>query len=209
MARVLTARNAVINTAAVQIKTLTVAGKQVTLAVFRQLIEEDIFDFAAGALRGVGWGHVRYLIDQPAEQAIHLVWQRGADLRRCILERDPEHHWTRQRADKALADPIFYQPQSGGGGSYLARGINTSWRTWWFDDGKDFRLPHPYLAYLGYNTTTQDEEKKRENSRALAAYTAKIRAEMAPVLDHVVQICEAYRELVVPLFDLPQLFIAV
>ena len=34
-------KNAVINTAAVQIKTLTVAGKQVTLAVFRQLIEEQ------------------------------------------------------------------------------------------------------------------------------------------------------------------------
>lgn len=206
MARVLTARNAVINTAAVQIKTLTVAGKQVTLAVFRQLIEEHIFDFEAGALRGVGWGHVRYLIDQPAEKAIHLVWQRGEDLRRCILERDlKQHHWTRQRADNLLASPIFPSLTSDQGW-YTTRSVPAAWHTWRFGDEQDFRLPHPYLGIYG---TPQDQEKKHENSRALAAYTAKIRAEMAPVLDHVVQICEAYRRLIVPLFDLPQLFIAV
>jgi hypothetical protein len=203
MARVLTAQNAVINTAAVQIKTLTVAGKQVTLAVFRQLIEEHIFDFEAGALRGVGWGHVRYLIDRPPDQAIHLVWQRGEELRRCIVERQLEYHWSRERADQILADPIYYVASDR---SYTARSIRTAWHTWWFGH-LHFRLPHPYA-----NTRLQSPEREaeeRENCSALATYTAAMRAEMAPIFDHVVRICEDYRQLIVPLFDLPQLFIAV
>jgi hypothetical protein len=105
MARVLTAQNAVINTASVQIKTLTVAGKQVTLAVFRQLIEEHIFDWATGRLRGVGWGHVRYLIDRPPEAATNLVWQSGDHLRRCIVESRLDPIWRRCLAS-VRDDPI-------------------------------------------------------------------------------------------------------
>jgi hypothetical protein len=107
MARVLTAQNAVINTTSVQIKTLT-AGKQVTLAVFRQLIEEHIFNWATGRLRGVGWGHVRYLIDRPPEAATNLVWQSGDHLRRCIVERRLDPIWRRCLAS-VRGDPIVIE----------------------------------------------------------------------------------------------------
>jgi hypothetical protein len=87
MARILTAENAQMHTAAVTIRTLTIEKRQVTLSVFRQLIEEDIFDWNTLALRGVGWGHVRHAIDEPPDTAINLVWQRGTELRRCITYR--------------------------------------------------------------------------------------------------------------------------
>jgi hypothetical protein len=42
--RPLTPQTAQITTASVEIKTLTVSGKQVTMAVFRQLYQEPLYD---------------------------------------------------------------------------------------------------------------------------------------------------------------------
>lgn len=47
--------NAEIKTAVVEIKTLTVSSKQVTLAVFRQLMEEPLVN-DDGTLNGTPWG---------------------------------------------------------------------------------------------------------------------------------------------------------
>ena len=63
MSKILTAQNAEILTASITIQSLTVEKRQVTLAVFRQLLVEDIIDWDKITLRGVGWGHVRYLIE--------------------------------------------------------------------------------------------------------------------------------------------------
>lgn len=87
MTKILNAENAQIITATVTVRALTIERRQVTLSVFRQLIEEHIVDFDVMRLRGVGWGHVRYLIEKPPDRAIHLVWQKGNELRRCIVER--------------------------------------------------------------------------------------------------------------------------
>jgi hypothetical protein len=79
----LTAHEATITTATVEIRTLTVTGRQVTLAVFRQLLEERIEDHD-GRLRGEPWGTVNYhpgkCADGPAH--LHVVWQLGDELRR-------------------------------------------------------------------------------------------------------------------------------
>ena len=80
---VLISQNAEITTATITIRSLTVDRRQVTLALFRQLQEEDIFDWSTMQLRGVGWGHVRYMIEASPEIAINLVWQKGTELRRC------------------------------------------------------------------------------------------------------------------------------
>ncbi len=50
----LNVHNAQISTAKVEIKTLTISGKQVTLAVFRQLIDELLIA-EDGRLKGVAW----------------------------------------------------------------------------------------------------------------------------------------------------------
>ena len=109
MAKILNAENAKIITATVTLRALTIERRQVTLSVFRQLIEEPIVDKDVLYLRGVGWGHVRYLIDKPPDRAIHLVWQKGNELRRCIVERY-ENRWTNAFTSQFNADIIFKYP---------------------------------------------------------------------------------------------------
>ncbi|MFJ6293230.1 hypothetical protein ACIQJX_07700 [Streptomyces griseoviridis] len=89
MTKQLTTQNATITTAAVEVKTLTISGKQVTLAVFRQLREEPLLD-ADGNLAGVPWGVVNYHPDKCANSVSehwHVVWQRGSELLRARVER--------------------------------------------------------------------------------------------------------------------------
>lgn len=83
MTKQLTTQNATITTAAVEVKTLTISGKQVTLAVFRQLREEALLD-GGGAFTGEPWGYVNYHPDKcdGDPQHLHVVWQRGSDLLR-------------------------------------------------------------------------------------------------------------------------------
>jgi hypothetical protein len=80
----LTVQNAAITTASVEIKTLTVSGKQVTLAVFRQLLEQPLVR-EDGTLAGQPWGIVNYHPDKCAGSPVrhwHVVWQEGSELRR-------------------------------------------------------------------------------------------------------------------------------
>jgi hypothetical protein len=85
----LTVLNAEIKTAAVEIRTLSVSGKQVTLAVFRQLKEEELVN-RDGSLNGVPWGVVNYHPDKCGndddyDPHIHVVWQRGKELLRSFV----------------------------------------------------------------------------------------------------------------------------
>ncbi len=84
----LTVQNAEIKTATVEVKTLAISGKQVTLAVFRQLREEELVT-NDGTLNGVPWGIVNY---HPSQEKcvwngwhLHVVWQRGTELRRSTV----------------------------------------------------------------------------------------------------------------------------
>lgn len=78
-------RDAKVSTAAVEIQTLVISGRQVTLAVFRQLLDEEPFD-ESGTLRGIPWGTVNYHPDPRCKSErsrhLHLVWQFGGELRR-------------------------------------------------------------------------------------------------------------------------------
>jgi hypothetical protein len=82
----LTAQTAQITTATVEIQTLTISRKQVTLAVFRQLPEEPLIA-DDGTLNGVPWGTVNYHPDKCADRRSHrhVVWQRGATLLRSLV----------------------------------------------------------------------------------------------------------------------------
>lgn len=89
MSKQLTVHNATINTAAVEVKTLTISGKQVTLAVFRQLREEQLIA-RDGTLNGQPWGYVNYhpdKCDEPGHR--HYVWQRGDELLRSRVDSKP------------------------------------------------------------------------------------------------------------------------
>ncbi len=82
--------NAQIKTAAVEIKTLTVSGRQVTLSVFKQIIEEPLLDEVAMKLNGTPWGTVNYFVkDDLSEFKINIIWQKGSELRRCAIFKKP------------------------------------------------------------------------------------------------------------------------
>src|SRR5690349_19418782 len=91
--RRITTHEATVKTAAITIKSLTLNAKQVTLAVFRQLDEEDIVDLDNGTLRGVPWGRVNYHPDKCSgeREHLHIVWQTGDELRRAYVPRRPPH----------------------------------------------------------------------------------------------------------------------
>jgi hypothetical protein len=86
----LTVQNAAITTARVEIKTLTVSGKQVTLAVFRQLQDQQLIH-DNGTLAGQPWGVVNYHPDKCANAPAHwhVVWQEDDQLRRSSVPMEP------------------------------------------------------------------------------------------------------------------------
>lgn len=94
-------QEATVRTAAVEIKALTVNGKQVTMGLFRQLKNEPLVDIETGLLRGVPWGTVNYFFGSCSADHSHIVWQSGDELRRsCEL-------WTHpRRVAPTIADQI-------------------------------------------------------------------------------------------------------
>ncbi len=83
----LTVHNAEIRTATVEVKTLTLGGKQVTQSVFKQLQDRDLIT-NDGRLNGQPWGRVNYHPEKCSGDAAHLhvVWQVGTDLFRARVD---------------------------------------------------------------------------------------------------------------------------
>lgn len=79
-------QSAVVSTATVEVKTLTLNGKQMTLSVFRQLPYRGLFS-SEGYLLGTPWGHVNYHPDRCRDwdRHLHLVWQSDNGLFRCRM----------------------------------------------------------------------------------------------------------------------------
>lgn len=81
----LTVFNANIRAASVSIKMLTLEAKKVTLSVFRQIEEEHIIDLKTLMLRGIPWGHVNYHWGEMNRSELHVLWQKGTELRRSLV----------------------------------------------------------------------------------------------------------------------------
>jgi hypothetical protein len=88
--KTLTTHEAQVTTASVEVKTLTIRGKQVTLAVFRQLIEEDVIEWSSISTKGTLWGMVNYHPEPsgPSLPHLHIVWQKEDTLRRATFYLD-------------------------------------------------------------------------------------------------------------------------
>ncbi len=94
-----------IETVSVAVHVVRISGKQMTLAVFKQLAVEDLFDPRTGELRGIPWGWVNYhaacnvpnnvrtlSLEWAAGKVhgygfnhLHVVWQKGEELRHAIV----------------------------------------------------------------------------------------------------------------------------
>lgn len=78
-------KHATIHMMTVNIKTMQINNKQVTLSTFRQLKEESVVKENL-SLRGALWGTVRYRWkDTPDWCSHYLVWQLGDELRRMSI----------------------------------------------------------------------------------------------------------------------------
>lgn len=91
---VLTAHEATIQTAQVEIRVMKVGKKQVTMGMFRQLPHDTLLDPETLQLRGVPWGHVNYWWDGDGKGYIegprlHVVWQLGEVLKRAYVYATP------------------------------------------------------------------------------------------------------------------------
>lgn len=84
-----------VDAATVEIKRLTVSGKQMTQSVFRQLYEEQLV-LDDGTLAGQPWGRVNHHPPQqcpasaPKSDHWHVVWQDGDELRRAYVSKTVE-----------------------------------------------------------------------------------------------------------------------
>jgi len=75
-----------IKTATVEIKSLVISARKMTLSVFRQIQEEKIIDLDSLQLRGVPWGTINYFWGGDNAE-LHVLWQKGAELRRALVRR--------------------------------------------------------------------------------------------------------------------------
>lgn len=91
----LTAQAAELTTATVQIQKLVVNRKQVTLAVFRQLYEERLYDWRTWKPAGTPWCRVNHHPDKCSDASTHehVVWQKGNELRRDRISVATTHPW--------------------------------------------------------------------------------------------------------------------
>jgi hypothetical protein len=145
MSKQLTTQNATITTATVEVKTLTISGKQVTLAVFRQLKKAPLIA-DDGTLNGEPWGIVNYHPDKCSDEDEHwhIVWQRGSELLRANVpvvpdfnrrsyngNYYPQHTHKSQAADRYL-DALVYMGLKAGGDTILTPRAQAydSYRKW-------------------------------------------------------------------------------
>jgi hypothetical protein len=91
---VLTAHEATVQTAQVEISVIKVGKRQVTQAMFRQIPYASLIDHETLTLRGTPWGYVRYWWDgchpgsSYGQEGLHVLWQDGAVLRRAVIFED-------------------------------------------------------------------------------------------------------------------------
>ena len=73
------------DTNTVEIKSLVVNSKEMTLSVFMQIKEENIIDDGL-QLKGEPWGLVNIRLFGNKEAEPYILWQKGTELRRCLAE---------------------------------------------------------------------------------------------------------------------------
>lgn len=82
---------AVIRTAAIEIRMLVVDRRKVTLSLFRQFQQRAVIDPTTGQQKGLPWGLINYFwpgcdqLHDGSERHLHVLWQDGMELYRdCV-----------------------------------------------------------------------------------------------------------------------------
>lgn len=184
MAKVISIHDAKIRTVNVGIRAITISDKQVTLAVFRQILEEPLIDYWAGRLNGVPWGYVnihdKFCSDQPPHR--HYVWQLGDELRRAVEGTEPIPD-SRECRSRAIDAWVTAEKQASG----------KHFPHYGKLDGLPYEFGHT-VNLPGIVDAAMVASLKSYAQRAIAAEKARR---------------EAYRRLLLELESMPQLFVAV
>ena len=203
LARRITVQEAQLRTAAVEIKSLTIKGKQMTLAVFRQLEDDDVIEEETGELVGTIWGRVNYFWGECKEgDHLHIVWQYGDELRRACAYRRPKgvpiHLLKAQReALHCLYLTLLLKESTTPATAQSRYGANNECRsfgkgTWPSGEEMEFILPdalareiapHSMSGTIYAGHLTKAEEKfrrlaKADNHNTSTAYNTHIAIEM-------------------------------
>jgi hypothetical protein len=205
----LTVHNAEIRTATVEIKTLTVSGKQVTLAVFRQLREEPLIG-DDGTLNGTPWGTVNYHPDKCGDEPgvhRHVVWQRGTDLLRSRIDEPSVYARYATRLATDIAEKLIVngaepdQAEERGLGSFAVFYKERPPVARFIRRGVRFMTPISQSAADHYRFGGTRTDAAWRDRQAAITETVEQLAERLPI--------DAYMDAWHASADLPQLFIAV
>lgn len=116
---VLTVHEATIHSMQVEIQTLRVGTKHVTMGLFRQLPMQALFSVHTLEFRGTPWGWVNYFWDDcfpreerdwiwPAHTSLQVVWQDKTRLYRAVCRsKPPERIIGQPDAFASLQEPAF------------------------------------------------------------------------------------------------------
>lgn len=225
MPKQLTAQNATITTASVEVKALTVSGKQVTLTVFRQLQETPLIK-DDGTLLGEPWGIVNYHPDKcsDAPTHLHVVWQYGDELRRSAVQMPGVGWHSHPAADLYVQARIIHETihrphhmPDAGDSLHLNERIPGGWRMLtkgrFRHDGMDFEgaVPERLRREWRRSEGTVSAEDRRAFEMALTMLGISTAGPIDQITAEILAMIptEQYRATVVELCALPQLFIAV
>ena len=99
-----------VTTVSVEIKTLTIGRKQMTLAVFRQLLQEQVISADFTKFKGSVWGHVNYFWGDCQEAGhLHIIWQNGHELRRACVDKHYQGAFKLTRTTELNAALVEYK----------------------------------------------------------------------------------------------------
>ncbi len=104
MSKILTTSEVTVQTLTVDVAVVRIGKKQMTLSVFRQLEVERLIDPATRQLRGVPWGRVRYHNHCPEREHLHIVWQKGRELRQDLVYKDCKNDYEIKQTLDRLGD---------------------------------------------------------------------------------------------------------
>jgi hypothetical protein len=152
--RRITTHEATITTASIEIRTLTLSGKQMTLAVFRQLLKAPLIDEASGHFLGMPWGTVNYHQDchyhprcrscayvdvHGPKDHLHVVWQTGQELRQAVVPHE---------CPRCLLTDLMDELEAMAVTLYRLRTRQGFWPSWWKSPGhyRTGRLVHSVNA---------------------------------------------------------------
>lgn len=196
---------AAVEPATVEIRTLTVNGRQMTPGFFRQLPELPAIN-VAGSINGTPWGFVNHHPDkcEDAKDHLHILWQNGDALNRAYVPSPEVAHFCHPKASEyvmaLIAEGASRYDQDSPLSAYRSRdagGAAAQVNLW----GMSFWAPIPVAFLRAWDLGRNDLDALQES--AVASGT-----QLRPSLEVARELpVEPYKASYRELSQLPQLFI--